>query len=240
MIEHNLKSIFAKTPSWYVQDRKNYKSLYKEIYNKELKYIDSPQVNDRTATTEFDTHYTYQGPWVMRNLLKQKPAKHIDVGSWVVYLGFFSSLQPTTFVDIRPAKLSIPGVSPKKGSVLDLDFKDRSVQSLSCLHAIEHIGLGRYGDPLDPLGTEKAARELSRVISSKGDLYVSLPVGREVTYFNAHRVTDPEKVQDLFCELDLTSFSVILDGGIYKENVSPKVACKQDYACGMYHFTRRP
>jgi hypothetical protein len=32
---------------------------------------------------------------------------------------------------------------------------DGYCDSLSCLHALEHFGLGRYGDPIDPRGHEK-------------------------------------------------------------------------------------
>lgn len=205
---------------------------------RETKFVLFPQLEDKTAETGFDPHYTYQGPWVMRNLLLNKPKNHVDIGSWVTYLGFFSALQPTEFVDIRPAELDIPGLRPKKGTVLDLPYAPMSIASISCLHVIEHVGLGRYGDPLDPGGTERAASELARVVSKNGDLYVSLPVGKEVTYFNAHRVTDPERVLEMFQGLDLVSFSVVLDDGKYRENVLPSLAKEQNYACGLYHFRR--
>ena len=62
----------------------------------------------------------------------------------------------------------------------------------------EHIGLGRYGDPLDPLGTRKAAAELQRVLAPGGQLLFSLPVGRPRVEFNAHRVHDPHEVASWF------------------------------------------
>ena len=219
--------------------KKEFARYREEAAGTGIKFSSLPQLMDVTENTSFDPHYTYQGPWVMRKLVDGKPSQHVDVGSWVVYLGFFASLQQTTFVDIRPAKLNMPGLNPQDGSVLDLSFKDKSVESLSCLHVIEHVGLGRYGDPLDPKGTEKAARELTRVLALGGDLYISLPVGKEVTYFNAHRVTDPARVLELFADLELVSFSVILDDGTYKEDVSPVLAKSQDYACGLYHFKRK-
>ena len=48
---------------------------------------------------------------------------------------------------------------------------------------LEHIGLGRYGDPIDPQGTEKAATELQRVLAPGGDLYLSLPIEKESRVF---------------------------------------------------------
>ena len=86
-------------------------------------------------------------------------------------------------MDIRPAELSLPGLTPREGSVLCLPYADNSLESLSCLHVVEHIGLGRYGDPIDPLGTMKALKELSRVVAKGGDLYFSLPGGEENRHF---------------------------------------------------------
>lgn len=222
----------------FKKDLSEYKRLYNAAHSKALEYKLYPQLHDNTASTEFDTHYTYQGPWVMRQLVKGQPRKHIDVGSWTPYIGFFAALQPTVFIDIRPAVFDIPDVTSMEGSVLQLPFRSRSVESLSCLHVIEHIGLGRYGDPLDIDGTEKAIKELMRVIKPGGSLYVSLPVGKEMTFFNAHRVTAPARVQKLFHELVLVDFSFIDDRGRFHENKKSSQASRQEYACGMYHFQR--
>jgi hypothetical protein len=76
----------------------------------------------------------------------------------------------------------------KRGSILLIPYENNSIKSLSCLYVAEHIGLGRYGDPLDPFGTKKAAKELSRVLALDGNLYFSLPIGKPKLYFNAHRI----------------------------------------------------
>lgn len=221
----------------YRNDYKAYRKLATAI-NASVVFENMPQLFDKTSDTEFDPHYTYQGPWVMRNLLKARPRKHIDVGSWTTYLGFFAALQPTEFVDIRPAKLQIPKLSVKKGSVLELPYRSRTVESLSCLHVVEHVGLGRYGDPLDPLGTDKAIAELARVIKPGGRLYLALPIGKEVTYYNAHRVTSPVRVLSLCGDLRLESFSAVKDNGDYIEKADPKKLRTQKYACGFYCFIR--
>lgn len=232
-----LRNRYAKlrSKSEFLKEFTQYKSINTR---QNTKYELSPQLDDRTTETGFDAHYTYQGPWVMRKLIQAKPKKHIDVGSWVTYLGFFSALQPTEFVDIRPARLDIPGLSPKAGSVLDLPFKPNSVLSLSCLHVVEHVGLGRYGDPLDPEGTTKAITALTEVIAKNGNLYLSLPVGREVTYFNAHRVTNPAQVVDLCKPLKLKQLSAVMDDGRYIERTTTDNLADQKYALGLYHFVK--
>lgn len=233
-------TFFRKTTtSWYKKDLNKYRQLTQNLPEAQELIVSSPQLHDKTGTTEFDAHYTYQGPWVMRKLLVTHPKSHIDVGSWTAYLGFFSSLQPTEFVDIRPAKLRIPGLTMKEGSVLNLPYKDRSLNSISCLHVVEHVGLGRYGDPLDPLGSIKALKELSRVVAPNGNLYLSLPIGIEKTYFNAHRVLSAQKVINTLSDLKLVSLSGIMDNGSYLEAVSTAKISKQQYACGLFHFQRK-
>ncbi len=197
-----------------------------------------PQVYDRTATTPIDPHYVQQGPWVFRQLAARPPSLHVDVGSSIGYLGFFAAITPTIFLDIRPAALRIPGLTFVSGSLEGLPFRDGSVRSLSCLHVLEHIGLGRYGDTIGVSGTRRAARELVRVLSAGGDLYVSLPVGRARTLFNAHRVHDPREVPALFSPLRLTEHAAVLDDGRLIESPRLHDLANQQYACGLFHFTR--
>jgi hypothetical protein len=112
------------------------------------------------------------------------------------------------------------------------------VESISCLHVAEHIGLGRYGDPLDPHGTEKAARQLERVLAREGRLYFSLPVGRPHTAFNAHRVHDPRAIPELFPQLTLDAFAGVDDDGRFHAELEPADLVGSGWACGFYRFTR--
>lgn len=197
----------------------------------------SPQVHDRTSTTPVDAHYVHQGAWVGRHLAARRPDVHLDVGSFVGYLGFFSILAPTVFVDIRPAKIAMPSLAVVGGSLRELPFRSRSVPSLSCLHVLEHVGLGRYGDPIDVNGSRLAARELVRVLAAGGHLYVSLPVGRARTCFNAHRIHDPATVPELFAPLALRECAAVLDNGRFTMAPDPIELASQTYACGLYHFS---
>lgn len=227
-------------PKWYKDDLQAFVEDYRKIFGRDADLEPFPCLGDKTPTTDFDPHYTYQGPWVMRELLQRRPSKHVDVGSWTAYLGFFSSLQPTEFVDIRPAGLFQPGLTPREGSALSLPYAHESVESLSCLHVVEHIGLGRYGDPIDPMGPIKALRELARVVAKGGDLYLSLPVGLEKIYFNAHRVIQPQVVIEILKGMRLVSLSGILDDGQFLENACLTTLSRQKYGCGLFHFTKEP
>jgi len=106
------------------------------------------------------------------------------------------------------------------------------------LHVIEHIGLGRYGDPINPMGSRDAAKELQRVVAPKGRLYLSVPVGRERVCFNAHRVHEAETVVSYFQDLQTISFSLVDDQGQFIENAPLAAASGLEYGCGMFEFSR--
>jgi SAM-dependent methyltransferase len=197
-----------------------------------------PCLTDWTPHTPFDPHYFYQGAWLARRVRDATPKRHVDVGSSVLTLSLLSAIVDTLFIDYRPLHASLTGLESRAGDILALPFSADELPSLSSLHVIEHIGLGRYGDPLDPEGSSKAARELARVLAPQGRLYVSLPVGRERVCFNAHRVHSPASVVALFPLLDLQEFSYVDDAGKFHEHTSLANAQDLDYGCGLFLFTK--
>lgn len=204
-----------------------------------LRWSDSfPCLGDATATTTIDPHYFHQGAWLARRLAGRPPVHHTDVGSSVLMLGVMSGFVPTTFVDIRPLRVALSNFECLPASITALPFSDRSIASLSCLHVIEHIGLGRYGDPVDPAGSLRAAKELVRVLAPQGRLFLSTPVGRERVCFNAHRIFAPFTVLEMFAPLSLLSFAWVDDGGTLRSESSPADAAHADYGCGLFEFSR--
>jgi SAM-dependent methyltransferase len=199
-----------------------------------------PCLSDRTASTPFDPHYFYQGAWLARRLAAIRPERHIDIGSSVLTISVVSAIVPTTFVDIRPLETDLPDLTSIAGSIVALPFESHSLASVSCLHVIEHIGLGRYGDPLDAGGALKGLAELQRVTAPGGRLYLSTPVGRERVCFNAHRVFDPATIIANLPELQLTAFSLVTDAGRLISGAKPADAHGLDYGCGFFEFTRQP
>jgi SAM-dependent methyltransferase len=219
---------------WFIRDLMKYRSIGGDWSAKDL----FPQLHDKTSSTPLDPHYFYQSAWAARLIHDSGVRTHHDVGSSNMFVGAITAFARVEFIDIRPLPVAIENLGNMQGTVLALPFDDQSIVSLSCLHVAEHIGLGRYGDPLDPDGTVKAARELERVLAPGGSMYFSLPVGRSRTQFNAHRITSVRIVPEMFPELVLVSLAVVDDGGTLHPDASVDGWDDQVYACGMFHFMR--
>jgi SAM-dependent methyltransferase len=195
-----------------------------------------PCLTDWVPSTPFDPHYFHQGAWLARRLREGGCAAHVDVGSSVMMASVLSAQVPMVFVDYRPLRAQLPGLVSVAGSILCLPFGDGALASVSSLHVIEHIGLGRYGDPLDVDGSAKAARELVRVLAPGGRLYISVPTGRERVCFNAHRVFSPAALKAMFAPLECLAFALVDDAGRFHPQGDEAFAAGLEYGCGMYVF----
>jgi len=221
---------------WFFADWRKYASL---PYAESIHFLDTwPQLHDRTTHTSIDTHYFYVNGWAMRRIVAHQPSYHVDVGSQNLFVNLLGAVLPVLFVDYRPLDTNITGLNSVGGNILNLPFAENSVRSISCLHVAEHIGLGRYGDSLDPRGTWKAARELSRILAPGGNLYFAVPIGRERLCFNGARIHYAETILDYFAGLDLVEYSGVSDDGRFVERASLSKFNVCDYACGMFWFKK--
>lgn len=226
----------------FILDYLKYKKL--DLNNKfEMNWKNRyPCLNDKTEQTLFDRHYIYHTAWAARILSATKPKKHIDISSSLYFSSIVSAFIPIDFYDYRPPQLKLSNLRVGKADLLSLPFKDDSLPSLSCMHTIEHIGLGRYGDPLDPEGDLKAINELIRVLAPNGSLLFVVPVGgKPKIMFNAHRIYTYKQILKYFSQLKLKQFVLIpeetKDGGLVI-NPSKELLNKQTYACGSFWFTK--
>ncbi len=229
-----------------------------------------PITGENTPYTSFDRHYIYHTSWAARvvqeireqvsSSTSKQEFKHIDISSSLYFCGIVSSFIPVDFYDYRPADLRLEGLKTASADLMKLPFADQSVESISCMHTIEHVGLGRYGDPLDPRGDIKAIKELKRVVKVGGSLILVMPVGRQKIEFNAHRIYNPQYINDLVCgkedkdsgsegdrgegrdEFELKEYAFIpetdKEGGIIR-NADLKQGKKDNYACGCFWFMRK-
>jgi SAM-dependent methyltransferase len=188
----------------------------------------------------FARQYLHQDLWAARHIYRTRPLRHIDVASrvdgFVTHLLVFRTVE---VVDIRPMSTAIEGLLYIQDDATELGrFADDSVSSISSLHAAEHFGLGRYGDPVDPGAHMKFLRALQRVLAPGGRLYFSTLCGRERCEFNAHRVFAPSTILRAFDQLHPVEISAILDDGRFHCNVPLQLLTAADLSCGLFVFEK--
>ncbi|MEZ5993247.1 MAG: DUF268 domain-containing protein [Planctomycetota bacterium] len=201
-----------------------------------------PCLDDETDGLDFDRHYVYHMAWAMRVLTRTMPELHVDVSSRLDFAALASAIVPVQLFEYRQPDLVLDQLQVMQGDLLNLPVTDSSVHSLSCMHVIEHVGLGRYGDQMDADGDMKAIAELKRVLAPGGQLLFVVPIGRPRVQFNAHRIYSFEHVRKQFSGFELAEFALIPDkaqDGHLVFNASPELCSAQNYGCGCFLF-RKP
>ena len=221
----------------YLRDWKKYSRME---YAEEMRLKNSiPSLFDDLVKTPFDPHYFYQDVWAFKRIFTLVSDSHVDVGSKVYFIGLLTVIKKVTFIDIRPLITNLEKLKSIRGNILSIPFEDNSIHSISCLHVAEHIGLGRYGDKLDPLGTKKAAKELVRVLAKEGNLFFSLPIGKPRVCFNSHRIHSTDQILEYFSDLELIELSGVDDSGKYTQNINKNKLDSCSYGCGFFYFTKK-
>ncbi|KAA3603967.1 MAG: DUF268 domain-containing protein [Candidatus Scalindua sp. AMX11] len=165
--------------------------------------------------------YFWQDLLVARMIFESKPEKHVDIGSRVDgFVAHVASFREIEVLDVRPMTTQIPGITFKQADLMKpLDNMVGYCDSLSCLHALEHFGLGRYGDPIDPKGFERGLANMAGLLRDDGVFYLSVPIGIDRVEFNANRVFDPRTI--IQCAetnaLSVRGLSVIQEGGMVRK-----------------------
>ena len=202
---------------------------------------DSPCLYDNNAQIPFEPHYFYHPAWACRLLREINPQRHTDISSIFTWAGCISAFWPTDYFEYQPPSVKLTGLSVNRVDLCRLPFEDNSIPSLSSMHVIEHVGLGRYGDEIDPDGDIRAARELARVLASDGHLLFVTPMAEHSSIeFNAHRIYSYDAVLNLFPELTVKEFSLVPDDhhkGLIR-HADPALLIGQRFACGCFHFVK--
>jgi hypothetical protein len=193
-----------------------------------------PALWENTSTTAYDAHYIYHPAWAARVLMRLKPAKHIDISSSLHFCTMVSAMIPVDFYDYRPVPLSLDNLTCGRADLTQLPFEDDSIETLSCMHTVEHVGLGRYGDPIDPRGDLIAIAELKRVVRTGGHLLFVVPVGEPKIYYNSHRVYAFDQVVAMFDGFTLVEHALVRDNATFVMNPDPAEFDAQHYGCGCF------
>lgn len=190
-------------------------------------------------------HYFWQDLHVASKIYQSGAVVHHDIGSRIDgFIAHISIFTQVVVYDVRPLLSSIPNVNFVQMDLteaLNADFK--RVKSLSCLHALEHFGLGRYGDPVGSSLWKVALSNIYSMLDVDGILYFSVPIGTQRIEFNAHRVFDPMTVIDYLNTLELIDFSYVDDAGIIN-NIGVdmikiiSLSTNLKYGCGIFTFKK--
>jgi len=188
-------------------------------------------------------HYFHQDLLVAQHIYKAQPVKHVDIGSRIDgFVAHVASFREIEVIDIRALSNELPNVKFVQADMMNPigDRLKNYSDSVSSLHAMEHFGLGRYGDPIDAEGYLKGLNNVYEILQSGGTFYFSVPIGPQRVEFNAHRVFSIRYLLDYFNgKYTLESFSFVDDKGDIHRNVelddrSIDDNCGCKYGCGIF------
>lgn len=207
-----------------------------------------PALFDRyTESGHLIKHYFQQDLFVAQRIFQNRPDRHVDIGSRIDgFVAHVAAYRPIEIIDIRPLTLPIPNVAFRQADLMALppDLVNYT-DSISALHAIEHFGLGRYGDPIDVDGHLKALTNIKQILKPGGRFYFSVPIGPQGIVYNAHRVFSLPYLIDLFTpDYQITSLSYIDDNEGFVTNADWKSAAVAtnfgcQYGCGIFELIKR-
>jgi SAM-dependent methyltransferase len=238
----------AAALTWYFSDlmalrRQQALAKSKFAFGKLYPCLDDRRAQGGTATG----HYFHQDLLVARRIHQNNPVRHVDVGSRVDGLAaHVASFRPIVILDIRDTRADIPNMHFIQADLMR--FPDATLvgqfDSLSCLHALEHFGLGRYGDPINWEGHLLGLENITALLAPRGKFYFSVPVGPQRVEFNAHRVFAVRYlVEWLGKHFRIDDFSYVDDQGDLHEHAELTAAeidhnFRCNYGCGIFEATK--
>ena len=229
-------------PRFLIDRRK----FYRSVNEREWPFHPYPILNEWNLESASLGEYFWQDLFVAKQIINENPARHIDVGSRVDgFIAHLACIRPVEVFDIRPLSAKIENVSFNQWDIMNPDPELTGVADcVSCLHTLEHIGLGRYGDPIDPDGWRKGLSSLASLVKREGGVWLSVPIGMQRVEFNAHRVFAPKTICDEaeIYQLELTEF-YFLEGECLKQSNNINRDFDQlatvNYALGIFYFRKK-
>ena len=223
---------------------------FKRFYKGKFKL--SPNLHDRYEESGISkSEYFWQDLLVAKWIYASSPEKHVDVGSRIDgFVTHVASFREIEVFDIRPISSDIPGVIFRQADLMNANSMSKFFlnkgycDSLSCLHTIEHFGLGRYGDPINVNGYHIGLENMAKLIRPKGIFYLSTPIGEERVEFNANWVFDPRNIIQLASDngLKLDSLTIFsnIEGVIDVDpnEINLKDLANQSYNLGIFKFIK--
>ena len=191
-------------------------------------------------------HYFHQDLLVAHKIFERNPKRHVDIGSRIDgFVAHVATFREIEVLDFRPLDKYIRNISFHEFDLLNSSGKYANyTKSLSCLHTLEHLGLGRYGDPIMPDGYVRGFETLYSILKPGGILYLSVPIGSQRIEFNAHRVFSIKTILNMVKDkLEMTDFSYVDDDGNLHESVGLTERAIENsyncwYGCGIFELRK--
>jgi len=233
--------------SWYELDYMNFKTLMGD--NSEFPIQDDypclEERNDDSGTAK--GAYFHQDLFVAKQIYLTAPTKHVDIGSrvdgFVAHVAVFREIE---LLDIRKLESKVKNIVFKQVDLMDENFSCFDYcDSVSSLHALEHFGLGRYGDKIDPWGHLKGFENITRMLKKGGTFYFSVPMGIQRIEFNAHRIFSLQYLVNWVSNnFEINMFSYIDDMGVFYENIQLtdsliESSCNCNHGCAVFVLKKK-
>jgi len=123
-----------------------------------------------------------ENPWLEAILLEWGASRIITIE-----YGKISSLHP-----------QVGTMLPSQSYKMILEDAWEPVDWAFSFSSIEHSGLGRYGDPINPFGDFEAMEQISCLVKPGGILFLGFPVAADHLVFNLHRIYGPKRLERIF------------------------------------------
>jgi SAM-dependent methyltransferase len=228
---------------WYFKDLSSFRKAIKTQGNTEWPLMIYPIFKDKSDLSgSARGQYFFQDLYVANLIHKNNPLRHIDIGSRIDgFVAHVASFRKVEVMDIRPLTDELQNINFLQADLMqeDPDFFE-CTDSLSCLHTIEHFGLGRYNDPIDVDGHLKGLESMYKMLKQGGLFYFSTQIGPQKVAFNAHRIFSIKTLLNIFeGKYEILGFSyindddkLIVDAELTEEAIQSNFGCK--LGCGIF------
>ncbi len=245
MYENICREFGRISDNWIEKDARQFDAMNTRESMRICEEYQYPIFHDKFGKAGSINSYFWQDLWGARKIFEDNPKMHYDIGSRID--GFISHLlsfrDNVTLIDIRPLDRNVEGLHFIQSDATNLEnISDNSIESLSALCSLEHFGMGRYGDPIDPEACFKCFRAIAQKMKNGGHLYISVPVGREHIEFNAHRVFYASTIVKEFAEFELLEYSCTKDGFMEYNVELTKYDDDMSFGgtrFGLFHFRKK-
>lgn len=119
-----------------------------------------------------------------------------SVSPWIEAIVLSRGAASVTTVDYCPIDVKSDKIVFHR--VGDPELKNKQFDVVATFSSIEHDGLGRYGDPINPTGDISATEEAYDILRPGGALLFSVPVGSGCIEGNFHRIYNRKRLNRLF------------------------------------------